>query len=311
MDRDANYVAVGAFVLLILGLAAVFVLWYTNARDRREYQRYEVYFEGSVSGLNEGSTVRYLGVNVGRVAEIRLDARDPKRVQVIVDLDSSTPINPTTTARLSLQGVTGLLFIDLAQDTLETARLPAVASEHYPVIRSVKSDFDRFVSGLPEAVAKATEAANRFTLMLSPENLAAVSATLANIKVASDSLPATTRDASVLVRDLRVMVAELRESAAAIRTATATAGPDLAATAARARIVADNLASATGRLDEFLTAHQEDLDRFSGQGLLEAERLLRDSRQAAREFRELSRSLKQNPSQILYEPQYSGVEIPR
>lgn len=311
MDRDANYVAVGAFVLLILSLGAVFVLWYTNARDRREYERYEIYFEGSVSGLNEGSTVRYLGVNVGRVARIRLDPRDPKRVQVIVDLDSSAPIKPTTTARLSLQGVTGLLFIDLAQDPPESARLPAVASENHPVIRSGKSDFDRFVSGLPEAVAQATEAANRFAQLLSPENLAAVSATLANLEGASDSLPAATRDAATLVRDLRVMVAELRETAAGIRAATTTAGPDLAATAARARTVADNLASATSRLDEFLSAHQSDFSRFSGQGLVEAERLLRDSRQAAREFRELSRSLKQNPSQILYEPQYSGVEIPR
>jgi phospholipid/cholesterol/gamma-HCH transport system substrate-binding protein len=311
MDRDANYIAVGAFMLLILGLAAAFVIWYTDARDRREYHRYEIYFEGTVFGLNEGSTVRYLGVNVGRVVDIRLDSRDPKRVQVIVDLDATTPIKTTTTARLSLQGVTGLLFIDLAQDPPERARLPPVPSQNFPVIRSGKSDFDRFVSGLPEAVAQATEVAHRLTEVLSQENLDAVAATLANIKAASDTLPGTTRDAQALVRDLRVMVAELRDTASGIREAAASAGPDIAATASRARTVADNLASATARLDAFLSAHEGDFGRFSGQGLVEAERLLRDSRQAAREFRELSRSLKQNPSQILYEPQYSGVEIPR
>jgi len=41
------------------------------------------------------------------------------------------------------------------------------------------------------------------------------------------------------------------------------------------------------------------------------ERLLRDAREAAQEFRELSRSLKADPSQLLYEPAYKGVEIPR
>ena len=105
MDRDANYVAVGAFVVLVLAMATVFVLWYSHARERREYERYEVYFAGSVSGLNEGSTVRYLGVNVGRVARIRLDARAADRVQVLVDLDKSTPVTRDTLARLSLQGL--------------------------------------------------------------------------------------------------------------------------------------------------------------------------------------------------------------
>ena len=35
MDRDANYVAVGAFVLLLLGMTAGFVLWYSETGDRR------------------------------------------------------------------------------------------------------------------------------------------------------------------------------------------------------------------------------------------------------------------------------------
>jgi hypothetical protein len=50
---------------------------------------------------------------------------------------------------------------------------------------------------------------------------------------------------------------------------------------------------------------------FLRDSLPEMERLLRDSRQAAQEFRELSRSLKADPSQLLYESNYRGVEIPR
>ena len=51
MDREANYAAVGLFVLLVAALAVAFVLWYSDTGDRREYARYEVYFNGSVSGL--------------------------------------------------------------------------------------------------------------------------------------------------------------------------------------------------------------------------------------------------------------------
>ncbi len=98
MDRDANYVAVGTFVVVVMAMATVFVLWYSNARERREYQRYEVYFSGSVSGLTEGGTVRYLGVNVGRVADIRLDPRAADRVEALIDVDKATPITHDTLA---------------------------------------------------------------------------------------------------------------------------------------------------------------------------------------------------------------------
>ena len=89
MEREANYVAVGAFVLLVVTMAALFVYWYSDGRDQRNYTRYEVYFDGSVSGLTEGGQVRYLGVDVGRVVRIRVDQRAADRVQVIVDVDAS------------------------------------------------------------------------------------------------------------------------------------------------------------------------------------------------------------------------------
>ena len=51
--------------------------------------------------------------------------------------------------------------------------------------------------------------------------------------------------------------------------------------------------------------------RFSQQSLPEFEQLLRESRQAVRDFRDLSRSLKQNPSQLIYESNYRGIEVPQ
>ena len=37
MERDANYVAVGAFILLVIGMGVVFLVWYSDANDGREY----------------------------------------------------------------------------------------------------------------------------------------------------------------------------------------------------------------------------------------------------------------------------------
>ena len=138
MEREANYTAVGAFVLLIVTMAALFVYWYAGNADDRDYTRYEIYFEGSVSGLNRGSTVRYLGVEVGRVVAIRIDKRAADRVQVIAEIDSQAPISKETLASLSLQGVTGLLYIDLLANADLKRKMAPVPSEQYPVIDSVQ-----------------------------------------------------------------------------------------------------------------------------------------------------------------------------
>jgi phospholipid/cholesterol/gamma-HCH transport system substrate-binding protein len=304
MEREANYTAVGAFVLLIATMAGLFVYWYAGSADARDYRRYEVYFEGSVSGLNRASTVRYLGVAVGRVEAIRIDRRAADRVQVIADIDSTTPISETTVASLSLAGVTGQLYIDLLADAPDARKTPAVPSERYPVIASVRSNFDLFLSSLPDLVGRASA-------VLSDENVDAISKTLASIEQGAANLPDAMRDARVAAADLRTTLADVRAAAAGARQFVDSSGPELVAAAERFRTLADNLARTSGQLDRLITDHREDLGMFLRDSLPEMERLLRDSRVAAQEFRELSRSLKADPSQLLYEPSYRGVEIPK
>src|SRR5579862_954470 len=150
MERSANYAAVGAFVLVVALVGALFVYWYTDAREHRDFNRYEVYFDGTVSGLERGSAVRYLGVGVGRVVSMRIDPRDSSRVMVVVDIDSTAPISKKTIAELSLQGVTGLLFIDILQPRHDHDVLPDVPSYKYPVIRSRESRLQTFLQSLPD-----------------------------------------------------------------------------------------------------------------------------------------------------------------
>src|ERR1041384_3375410 len=210
MEREANYTAVGAFVILIATMAGLFAYWYAGSGDARDYKRYEVYFEGSVSGLNRGSTVRYLGVEVGRVAAIRIDKRAADRVQVIADIDSHTPISKDTLASLSLQGVTGLLYIDLLANGDPKRRMESVPSEQYPVIDSVRSNFDLFLSSLPDLVGRAS-------LVLSDENIDSITHTLKSIEQSAATLPETMRDARAVVVELKGTLEEVRAAAVGAR----------------------------------------------------------------------------------------------
>jgi len=311
MEREANYAAVGAFVLLIVVMGTLFVYWYSDSREHKDYTRYEIYFEGSVSGLQRGSAVRYLGVDVGRVYTMRVDPRDAGRVQVIVDIDSNAPISRKTAAELSLQGVTGLLYIDLLSNTGNRKLAKAVPSEKYPVIRSARSNFDLFLSSLPELVGKANEVVESANRLLSDKNVAAVSSALANIDKASSTLPATMREVDSLIADLRGAAGEIHSVAANANRLVGASGPQVTAALQRVNAVADNLARASVELKGLVEDNRKDLRSFTRDTLPEFDRFMRDGREAAAQIRDLARSLREDPSQLIYQPPQQGVEIPR
>ena len=309
MEREANYAAVGAFVLLVLSMAGLFVYWYSEAREHRTYARYEIYFDGSVSGLTRGSSVRYLGVDVGRVVRMSIDPRNASRVEVVVDIDSTTPISDRTVAELSMQGITGVLYIDLLQNPAGRKLAEAVPGQEYPVIRSTRSNLDVLLAGLPEMVGLASGALERADRVLSDDNIAALSRSFTHIDEAALMLPGTVRDLRALVADLRSTSGELRAAAQSVHGLAEDTRPELRLAVARMARTADNLARATGRLDQLIAENRTDLRAFTRDGLPALEELLRSGREATSEIRDLARSLHENPSQLLYQPRPSGIEV--
>jgi phospholipid/cholesterol/gamma-HCH transport system substrate-binding protein len=313
VEREANYLAVGGFVLLVLVMGVLFVYWYSASSDHRFYVRYEIYFDGSVSGLSDGGQVRYLGVDVGRVIRIRIDPRAANRVQVIAAIDATTPISERTLAQLSLQGVTGLLYIDLEQQRADDNGrriLAGVPSERYQVIRSAHSDFDLFLSSLPTLTVRLNELVDRSSRLLSDRTIASVERLVANLDQAAAQLPRTAGHIDTLVDELRSTASDAHRLIADLHAATQTASVDFVAAVQKLRATSDNLERATGGLDAFVAENRDQFSGFVRGGLPQIELLLRDSRAAAQEIRDLSRSLRDNPSQLLYQPAANGVTIP-
>jgi len=79
MSKAANKTMIGAFVLGAVGLAVIAVLIFGSGKFFTQKLFYEMYFEGSVQGLDVGSPVMFHGVKIGSVTEIGLQF-DPKRL---------------------------------------------------------------------------------------------------------------------------------------------------------------------------------------------------------------------------------------
>jgi phospholipid/cholesterol/gamma-HCH transport system substrate-binding protein len=242
---------------------------------------------------------------------MRIDPRNSSRVEVVVDIDSTAPVSETTLAELSLQGVTGLLYIDLIVSDAARRLSEAIPSLEYPVIRSARSNFDVFLASLPGLVGMVGDVSARITRILSDRNIAAISGTLDNMNEASARLTPTLRDIQALTADLRGASAQISAAAAGVRSITEKGGPELLAALQHVRVVADNLANTSAKLDQLVQDNRQDVRVFARDGLPELQRLLREGRSAAFEFRELSHSLREDPSRLLYQPQSRAMEIPQ
>jgi phospholipid/cholesterol/gamma-HCH transport system substrate-binding protein len=245
------------------------------------------------------------------VVRLMLDPEQRNRVLVIADIESSAPIDGRTEASLNLQGITGLLFIDLQQDKSATASVPLAQGQHYPVIRSVPSDFAVLLSSLPALATHAVDLVDHFNQVFSEENVRNIHITLENARLASERLSPTLRDVQRLVADMQRTSQEIQGAAAELHSVVTEAAPDIKAALSNVRRVTDSLAATSEHLDRFVADNEPGISRFAYQSLPQFEQLLRESREAARDFRDLSRSLKQNPSQLLYESKYRGVEVPK
>jgi len=309
MERDARYAAVAVFVLVSIAAAFAFVWWYSGKGDRRTYERYEIYFDGSVSGLSQGSPVRYLGVDVGRVRSLAVARRDPGRVKVVAEVDSEAPLSGATRARLGLLGLTGLLYIDLQLDAEADPARPLEQGDSYPVIESRKGDIEAFLERLPDLIGQAGSVMARIQALLADDNLQAVGDSLRNIREASDELPGLMGDAAALAAELRAAAAEATALTQRLNAVADGSLSGLAGTLQSAQVASDRLARTAESLERIVAGNEAALSGLAGSGAVELQQLVIDVRDASAEVRALARSLRENPSSLLREAKEQGVEI--
>src|SRR5215813_8647999 len=161
METKANYVAVGAFVLVcVIGLV-VALLWLTGIQYSQEYAYYQAFFKGSVSGLGKGTVTRYNGIEVGRITDLQFDPTDPQRVIVTMQMQPNLNIREDSVASIDSQGLTGGAFVEISGGTVKSPLLTAKPGQKYPVIRTKQSTLAQLEQSAPEVVAKLNVAASR------------------------------------------------------------------------------------------------------------------------------------------------------
>ena len=200
METRARYILVGAFTLLSLLAALGFLLWLARVQINRTFQQYDIVFD-TVAGLSQASVVRYNGVDVGNVLAIALDRDDPALVRVRIEIYATTPVRLDTVATLASQGVTGVSFVALEGGSENSGPLVPVPPALVPLIASKPSVVQELTTAAPDLLKEAIALMEDIRGFTTPENSAAVTTILENVK------SATTRIDSMATRAETVMVA--------------------------------------------------------------------------------------------------------
>ena len=135
METKANYALIGAFTIAgFLGILG-FVLWFAQLQLDRQFAYYDVYFP-EVSGLGPASEVRFAGLPVGRVVDMRLAPGNPLPVRVRIEVILDTPIRSDSLAALEVQGVTGVALVAVTAGSARAPLLRVADTSEVPVIVS-------------------------------------------------------------------------------------------------------------------------------------------------------------------------------
>ena len=300
MENKSHALAAGAFVLLLLALLVALAVWLT--RDARTKQVYELSSAEAVTGLQPEASVRFKGVNVGKVTAIGLDPQVPGQVLIRIAIDDQARITQSTFGTLGFLGVTGLAFVQLDDSGESKVSLPGGQQppSRIPMRRSLLSKLsDRGESILLQL----EETSRRVNLLLAPDkqnklmgaidSMGQAATSIQQLSTRADQvLPQLVQDANATLKTMQDTSVRVGESADEAR-----------ASAQAFRTVTERMNAKGGTLDQLATG--AGTLAAAGQTLNAATlpRLNRAAEDAARGVRQVGRAfdgLNDNPQSLLF-----------
>lgn len=187
METRANYVLIGAFALAgFLGILA-FLLWFAQFELDRQFDYYDVRFS-SVSGLSRASEVRFSGLPVGQVVDVRLSSERDGSVTVRLEIEGDTPVRTDSIATIESMGVTGVSYVGISSGDADSPLLTEEEEDSIPQIESGRSTLQSLTEDAPRIIEEAVGVMENVRQLLNEDNQQKVQNILDNLEQSSDEV---------------------------------------------------------------------------------------------------------------------------
>ena len=166
MNPNARYTIVGITIsLLVIGLGAT-ILWLSNLSSGKESKLYLSYLQEAVSGLSPHAPVKYNGVDIGFVQEIRISQNKLNQIELLLAIRSNVIIREADRVILAAQGITGLQYIEIESGTENSPILQVTEGNQYPIILSKPSTLQEIRNSLDPVIKNINQTTAKFSQIL-------------------------------------------------------------------------------------------------------------------------------------------------
>lgn len=306
MSQKVSRFKVGLFMLLGMLMALGAIVWLGALQYLQSGQTYVAFFSESVQGLQRDSVVKYRGVDVGRVEQIRV-APDYKLIEVVMQIDLHGEPQNELVAQLKSVGITGIVFVEL---DLKKKGGPDYSPEitfaaEYPIIPTQPSEITQIISmitnvaqeirgidfkGMGEKLKGVFDAANQ---IITDKRLDKI---LGEVYKASVNLANLTARGEKVLRELHLP--EVRDQAVEVLLEAKRAMSDARTMISETRtdVAQADLAGTTGEYRGFIKRLGGQTDEVAEELKAAAENI----RRATENLDDLLRRLQQSPSSIIF-----------
>ena len=215
MENRSHALMTGVFTIALLIAAVLAGIWLN--RDRSETVPFEIVTTQSIPGLNPQATVRYRGLEVGRVDDISFDPRVTGQILIRLSVDMDTPVTTTTFASLGYQGVTGLAFLQLDDDRTGSPLLQSDKKHvaRIPMRPGLLDQIEKRGLAILEKTEKITASLDR---LMSPENQQTIIGAFDNIGKAAAAYGELPKRLQPTLDQLPALTAKLDQTASSVNT---------------------------------------------------------------------------------------------
>ncbi len=328
MSKQANPLAIGTFLVGALTLLVVALMVFGGGQFFKEKNRFVIYFDSALNGLNVGAPVKLQGVQIGTVSEISLvmdEATGRVFKPVVIEIDpallrdvsgqqggahtekqhrqaAQKLIDLGLKGRLETQSLlTGLLYVDLNFHADKRMNLVKLDYKNLPELPSVPTTVDEIRNTADEII-------NRAKQLPLEETLKNLSATLTEIRslLQSDDTRKSMAALAKSLQDTQKLMATLNNQSGPLLTNANGALSDTRATLQELnkqllpvlKAVETSLNTAT----QLMQSSQGTLVAVEAMAAPDAplSQAMQEMRNAARALKDLGESLERQPNAIIY-----------
>jgi phospholipid/cholesterol/gamma-HCH transport system substrate-binding protein len=325
MERKAHYALIGTFVLVSLAALLAFTAWLSNAQFDKKFDNYEISFRGGVQGLSEGTEVRFNGLKVGDITELRIDPNDNNSVIVDIQVESNTPIDFESIGRMEPLGLTGLNYIQIIPGG-PNSRLIKNSTDKDPFrLKGEASRIDLLLGSGGTVMESSQAALARINAVMTPEAIMDFHEILNNLRVITSNFVDLKVDPEIFNRTMQSIEQASSDVSLAADAVDVAAKDfdilietDVKTVLDRSKISMEKLDKTLSAIEvlskdsnQLITDGRDAINRLSNSGLTDIEETIDSIRRVVLGLESILINFEQNPTAFIVGSSEEKVELPQ